>query len=140
MLSANTQHNSERFPVKSQTNNDVNHLSDTRLSLGREFQYDSTLLDSRPFPNQVSLSYQVIREKNSLQDSESCNQNDFRNNLIKEEQLNEEFWNKFKEYLKMTHREKSVVCRLSYAKKYYHVLLEDNAQSIVVYQTIRDYR
>jgi hypothetical protein len=87
-------------------------------------------LDSRPFPYQVSLSYQGITETKSLQGSGFVI-NKSRNNLFIEQPLTEEFWNRFKEYLKTTHREKSVVCRLSYAKKYYHVLLEDNAQDIL---------
>jgi intergrase/recombinase len=89
-------------------------------------------LDSRPFPYQVSLSYQG---RNSLQGSVfRNNENELdkaKNNFCIEQPLHEEFWTKFKEYLKTTHREKSVVCRLSYAKKYYHVLLEDNAQDIL---------
>jgi hypothetical protein len=36
-----------------------------------------------------------------------------------------------KNILKQYIEKKSVVCRLSYAKKYYHVLLEDNAQHIL---------
>ena len=52
------------------------------------------------------------------------------NTLFIGEPLNKEFWDKFKEYLKATHREKSVVCRLSYAKKYYHVLINGDATDI----------
>jgi hypothetical protein len=86
----------------------------------------------RPFPYQVSLSYQG---RNSLQGYISPNnENELhkaKNNFCIEQPLNEEFWIKFKEYIKTTHREKSVICRLSYAKKYYHILLEDNAQDIL---------
>ncbi len=48
-----------------------------------------------------------------------------KNNFCIKQPLNEEFWIKFKEYLKTTHRERSVICRLSYAKQYYHILLEE---------------
>jgi hypothetical protein len=85
----------------------------------------------RPFPYQVSLSYQG---RNSLQGYiPPNNENEFhksKNNFCIEQPINEEFVFKFKENLKTTHREKSVICRLSYAKKYYHILLEDNAQDI----------
>ena len=86
-------------------------------------------MDPRPFPYQVSLSYQ---DRNSLQGSEyhnNENENDNAKNI--EQPLNEEFWNKFKDYLRTTHREKSIRCRLAYSKKYYHVLLEENAQEIL---------
>ena len=52
-----------------------------------------------------------------------------KNNLFIESPK-EEFWNNFKEYLKTTHREKSIVCRLSYAKKYYHILINGDATDI----------
>ena len=51
------------------------------------------------------------------------------NNLFIE-QPKEEFWNNFKEYLKATLREKSIVGRLSYAKKYYHILTNGDATDI----------
>jgi len=99
-------------------------------SLGRDYLYDSTLSVPRPFPYQVWLSYQGTSERNSLQRSESCfDNNNSRNNLFFGE-LNEEFWNRFKDYLKATHREKSIICRLSYAKKYYNILINGNATDI----------
>lgn len=57
--------------------------------------------------------------------------NKTKNNFYIEHPLNQEFWIRFKEYLKTTHRENSVNCRLSYAKKYCHVLVEDSAQDIL---------
>ena len=100
-------------------------------SLGRDYLYDSTLSVPRPFPYQVWLSYQGTSERNYLQRSESCfdNNNNSRNNLFFGE-LNEEFWNRFKDYLKATHREKSIIFRLSYAKKYYNILINGNATDI----------
>jgi hypothetical protein len=84
----------------------------------------------RPFPYQVSLSYQGTNERNPLQGYENDhNNNQSRNTHFRE--INEEFWDDFEKYLKGTHRDKSVVCRLSYAKKYYHVLLEGNAKDIL---------
>ena len=35
---------------------------------------------------------------------------------------------------------KNIVCRLSYAKKYYNVLIEVNAQGILPYLTEKDYK
>ena len=53
----------------------------------------------------------------------------YKNNLFTE-QPKEEFWNNFKVYLKTTHRDKSIICRLSYAKKYYHILINGDASDI----------
>ena len=92
----------------------------------------NTVRFSIPTKRSTRLSYQG---RNSLQGYIAPNkENEFhkaKNNFCIEQPLNEEFWIKFKEYLKTTHREKSVICRLSYAKKYYHILLEDNAQDIL---------
>jgi hypothetical protein len=85
----------------------------------------------RPFPYQVSLSYQGINQRNSLSGYEYCNNNNQSKNIQLNPELEEEFWDRFKEYLKVTHREKSIICRLSYAKKYHHVLLEGNAKDIL---------
>ena len=92
----------------------------------------NTVRFSEPRKRSTSLSYQG---RNSLQGYISRNnENELhkaKNIFCIEQPLNEEFWIKFKEYLKTTHREKNVICRLSYAKKYYHILLEDNAQDIL---------
>jgi intergrase/recombinase len=85
------------------------------------------LLDPRPFPYQVSLSYQC---GNSLQGYEYCDKNNQSRNIHFNTEPNEEFWDKFKEYLKTAHREKSIVCRLSYAKKYYQILMNGDATEI----------
>ena len=52
----------------------------------------------------------------------------------KETELNfdNEFWNNFEEYLEKSYRESSVRCRLLYAKKYFPVIKEENAQSLLV--------
>ena len=85
----------------------------------------------RSFPYQVSLSYQGINERNSLLGYEYCNNNNQSRNTHFKPELTEEFLDRFKEYLKVTHREKSIICRLSYAKNYHHVLLEGNAKDIL---------
>jgi hypothetical protein len=46
--------------------------------------------------------------------------------------LDNNFWNKFEEYLKNIYRKNSVKARFLYAKQYHQVLLEENAQSIVI--------
>jgi hypothetical protein len=52
-LSANPQNDSDVLSLTSKHNNNDNHYSPyEKMSLGREFQCDSTLLDSRPFPYQ----------------------------------------------------------------------------------------
>jgi len=43
-----------------------------------------------------------------------------------------EFWNNFEEYLVKSYRKSSVRFRLLYAKQYQHVILEGNAQSLLV--------
>jgi hypothetical protein len=45
--------------------------------------------------------------------------------------LNMGVWNDFEEYLKKSYRKSSIRCRLLYAKKYYPVILEENAQSLL---------
>ena len=64
----------------------------------------------RPFPYQVSLSYQGINERNSLPGYEYCNNNNQSTNTHFNPELDEEFWDRFKEYLKATHREKNIIC------------------------------
>ena len=85
----------------------------------------------RLFPYQVSVSCEGIKEKNSLPGYETCNNNNQSRTTRFNRELDEEFWDRLKEYLKVTHREKSIVCRLPYAKKYHHVLLEGNAKDIL---------
>ena len=85
----------------------------------------------RLFPYQVSVSCEGIKEKNSLPGYETCNNNNQSRTTRFNRELDEEFWDRLKEYLKVTHREKSIICRLSYAKKYHHVLLEGNAKDIL---------
>ena len=46
--------------------------------------------------------------------------------------LDNEFWNNYEKYLKNSYRESSIPCRLLYAKQYYRVILEENAQSLIV--------
>ncbi len=43
-----------------------------------------------------------------------------------------EFWNNFEEYLNNIYRKSSVKYRYLYAKQYYRILLEGNAQSLIV--------
>jgi intergrase/recombinase len=43
-----------------------------------------------------------------------------------------EFWNNVEEYFKKSYRKSSIRCRLLYAKKYFLVLKEENAQSLLV--------
>ena len=43
-----------------------------------------------------------------------------------------EFWNNFEEYLVKSYRKSSVRCRLLYAKKYFTVIKEENAQALLV--------
>jgi hypothetical protein len=107
------------------------HNNITNYQLINEKSLERDLIP-RPFPYQVSLSYQGTNKRNSLDGGQySSFGNDTQpNNLLIDETLNKEFWDRFKEYLKATHREKSVVCRLSYAKKYYHILMNGNAIDI----------
>jgi hypothetical protein len=77
------------------------------------------------------VSCEGIKEKNSLPGYETCDNNNQSRTTRFNRELDEEFWDRFKEYLKVTHREKSIICRLSYAKKYHHVLLEGNAKDIL---------
>jgi hypothetical protein len=72
-----------------------------------------------------------MTQMNSLPGYDYCNSNIQSKNIQLNPELEEEFWDRFKEYLKVTHREKSIICRLSYAKKYHHVLLEGNAKDIL---------
>jgi hypothetical protein len=45
-----------------------------------------------------------------------------------------EFWNNFEDYLNNIYRKSSVKSRYLYAKQYYRVILEGNAQSLIVLQ------
>ncbi|HKO40950.1 MAG TPA: hypothetical protein VJU85_06775 [Nitrososphaeraceae archaeon] len=54
----------------------------------------------RLFPYQVSVSYQGIKEKNSLPGYENCNNNNESRTTLFNRELDEEFWDKFKEDLK----------------------------------------
>jgi hypothetical protein len=87
---------------------------------------------SKPRKRSTRLSYQGTSEMNSIKGSSlsSFDNNKAEINRSTDQSLNEEFWHRFKEYLEKTHREKSVVCRLSYAKKYYHVLINGDATDI----------
>ena len=46
--------------------------------------------------------------------------------------IDNEFWNNFEEYLNNIYRKSSVKCRYLYAKQYFRILLEGNAQSLIV--------
>jgi hypothetical protein len=75
----------------------------------------------RIIPNTVSFSIPRKRSTRlSYQD----------NNQI--HKLDMEFWNKFEEYLNNIYRKNSVRCRYLYAKQYYRILLQSNAQSLMV--------
>ena len=120
LLGVNKYSNTESHP--SWSNNENIRITAQMKSLGRD-------LIPRPFPYQVSLSYQ---DRNSLQGSVfHNNENELDSAKNIEQLLNDDFWNRFKDYLLTTHREKSIRCRLAYSKKYYHVLLEGNAQDIL---------
>ena len=83
----------------------------------------NTVRLSLPTNRSTRLSYQGTNERNFLPGYEYCNNNNQSRNTHFNRELTEEFWDRFKEYLKVTHREKSIICRLSYAKKYHHVLI-----------------
>jgi hypothetical protein len=75
----------------------------------------------RTLPNMVSFSLPTNRSTRlSYQDSNQIYNFDI------------EFWNRFEEYLKNIYRKSSVKPRFLYAKQYHQVLLEGNAQSLVV--------
>ncbi len=75
----------------------------------------------RSLPNIVRFSLQRKRSKRlSYQDTNTiCN-------------FDNEFWNNFEEFLNNIYRKSSVKYRYLYAKQYYRILLEGNAQSLIV--------
>jgi hypothetical protein len=58
----------------------------------------------------------------SYQGIESRNVND----------LDTKFWDDFEKYLNQSYRKSSIPCRLLYAKQFYRIILEGNAQSLIV--------
>ena len=102
------------------------HITETCAPQMKSLERD---LIPRPFPYQVSLAYQGTREMNPIGGYDFSSVDKYKNNLFTE-QPKEEFWNSFKVYLKTTHRDKSIICRLSYAKKYYHILINGDASDI----------
>ena len=78
----------------------------------------NTVRFSEPRKHSTRLSYQGTRET--------------------EFNFDNEFWDNFEEYLNNIYRKSSVKSRFLYAKKYYGVILNGNAQSLIVYKN-RDF-
>jgi len=78
-----------------------------------------------------SLQY-IVRLPRQRSTRLSYNQN-VRENSVEDSVPNENsFWDKFQEYLLKNHNNHTAKVRLSYSKKFYHILTEANAQELMI--------